>query len=172
MKKIAFLLLFILINSIAFSQTGIIKGRVSNAINNEPIMFVNILLDGSERGVATDVDGFYEIDNLEPGLYDLKVSYLGYNDQTIYEIQVTNSKPAIINVALEENTTTLEEVVVKASPFKKTEESPVSLRTIGTAEIQRNPGGNRDISKVVRSLPGVTTTASFRNDLIIRGGSS
>ncbi len=171
MKKTTILFLLIMINSgLAFSQSGIIKGRISNAINNEPILFANILLEGTERGVASDLEGFYEIDNLEPGLYDLKVTYLGYKDQTIYEIQVTNSKPAIINVALEENTQTLEEVVVKASPFKKTEESPVSLRTIGTAEIQRNPGGGRDISKVVQTLPGVTTSASFRNDLIIRGG--
>ncbi|MEL6535830.1 MAG: TonB-dependent receptor, partial [Bacteroidota bacterium] len=47
---------------------------------------------------------------------------------------------------------------------------PVSLRSIGPNEIRRNPGGNRDISKVVRSLPGVASTASFRNDIIIRGG--
>ena len=171
MKKITVLLLFIIgSTSVAFSQSGVIKGRISNTINNDPIMFANVLLEGTERGVASDIEGYYEIDKLEPGWYDLKVTYLGYKDQTIYEIQVTNSKPAIINVALEENTTTLDEVVVKASPFKKTEESPVSLRTIGTAEIQRNPGGNRDISKVVQSLPGVTASSSFRNDLIIRGG--
>ena len=46
----------------------------------------------------------------------------------------------------------------------------VSLRTIGVSEIKRNPGGNRDISRVIQSLPGVTSTGSFRNDLIIRGG--
>ena len=66
-----------------------------------------------------------------------------------------------------ENTDVVE---VTTSAFNKTEESPVSLRTIGTAEIARNPGGGRDISKVIRVLPGVTTTASFRNDLLIRGG--
>ena len=60
--------------------------------------------------------------------------------------------------------------MVKASPFKKTEESPVSLRTIGVTEIARNPGGNRDISKVIQSLRGVTALPTFRNDLIIRGG--
>ncbi len=162
---------FVLVATFSFSQNnGIIKGRVSNAINNEPISFANILLQGTEKGVATDLEGYYEIGGLSPGFYVVKVSYLGFKDQTIFEIQVTNSKPAIVNIALEENSETLEEVVVKASPFKKTEESPVSLRTIGTVEIQRNPGGNRDISRVVRSLPGVTTTASFRNDLIIRGG--
>src|SRR5690606_28648633 len=151
-KKLGALFIFTALSAFAYTQSGIIKGRITNAINNDPIMFANLLLEGTERGVASDVDGFYEIDKLEPGFYDLKVSYLGYQDQTIFEIQVTNSKPAIVNIALEENTTTLEEVVVKVSPFAKPAESPVSLRTIGTAEIQRNPGGNRDISKVVQIL--------------------
>ncbi|MBK8652515.1 MAG: hypothetical protein IPN20_00925 [Haliscomenobacter sp.] len=54
----------------------------------------------------------------------------------------------------------MSEVVIQASAFKKTEESPVSLRTIGVAEIQRNPSANRDISKY-QSLPGVVTPPRF-----------
>ena len=96
---------------------------------------------------------------------------MGLKSQTKVDIQVTNSKPAIIDFALEEEANALEEVVVKASPFLKTEESPVSLRTLGTAEVQRNPGGNRDVSRVIRILPGVTSTSNNRNDLLIRGGS-
>ncbi|HOW32322.1 MAG TPA: TonB-dependent receptor, partial [Bacteroidales bacterium] len=62
------------------------------------------------------------------------------------------------------------QVEVKSSPFKKVEESPVSLKTIGIAEIERSPGANRDISKVIQSLPGVASGLSYRNDLIVRGG--
>lgn len=152
------------------AQSGIIKGQVTDALNNEPIPFANVLLLGTDTGTTTDVDGNYEITGLEPKLYDVRASYLGYTNKTEYEVQVTNSKPAIVNLALNESAQDLEEVVVKASPFTKTEESPLSLRTIGVAEIQRNPGGNRDISRVIQTLPGVTTPASFRNDLIIRGG--
>ncbi len=154
----------------ALAQSGVIKGKVTDAINNEPIPFANILALGTDKGTATDVDGNYEISGLVPGLYDIRATYVGYNEQTAYEIQVANSKPAIVNFRMEGAAQNLQEVVVKASPFRKTEESPVSLRTIGVAEIQRNPGANRDISRVVQSLPGVTTSASFRNDLIIRGG--
>lgn len=152
------------------AQSGIIKGQVTDALNNEPIPFANVLLLGTDIGTTTDVDGNYEITGLEPKLYDVRASYLGYTNKAEYEVQVTNSKPAIVNLALSESAQDLEEVVVKASPFTKTEESPLSLRTIGVAEIQRNPGGNRDISRVIQTLPGVTTPASFRNDLIIRGG--
>lgn len=170
MNRIFLLLAFIWCGASLFAQSGILKGKVTDRINNEPIGFANILVLGTDKGTTTDIDGNYEISGLEPGLYDLRASYIGYSDRTEFEIQVTNSKPAVVNFALEAQAEQLEEVVVKASPFRKTEESPVSLRTIGVAEIQRNPGANRDISKVVQVLPGVTSTASFRNDLIIRGG--
>lgn len=152
------------------AQTGSIRGQVTDALTNEPIAFADILVLGTDRGTTTDLDGLYQLDGIPPGLYDIRVSYLGYKEQVIYEIQVTTARPIEVNVALEEQAEVLEEVVVRASPFRKTEESPLSLRTIGVAEIQRNPGGNRDISRVVQVLPGVTTSASFRNDLIIRGG--
>jgi hypothetical protein len=164
------LLLGLMLSMALSAQSGIIKGQVTDALNNEPIPFANVLLLGTDIGTTTDVDGNYEITGLEPKLYDVRASYLGYTNKAEYEVQVTNSKPAIVNLALSESAQDLEEVVVKASPFTKTEESPLSLRTIGVAEIQRNPGGNRDISRVIQTLPGVTTPASFRNDLIIRGG--
>lgn len=160
----------IIISQNLSAQSGRIKGRVADALSNEPVMFANILVVGTDKGETTDIDGNYEISGLEPGVYDLAFSYVGYKEQTIYEVQVNSSRPTMIDVALETTAEELEEIVVKASPFKKTEESPLSLRTIGITEIKRNPGGNRDISKVVQNLPGVTSVASFRNDLIIRGG--
>ena len=155
----------------AFAQTGIIKGRVFDPINNEAIPFANVLIQGTTQGTTTDDNGLYEITDLAPGLYNLQVSFVGYETKIVYEIEATNSKPAVIDVALGENAQVIEEVVIKASPFNKTKESPLSLRTIGVNEIQRYPGGNRDISKVIQSLPGVASTVSFRNDILIRGGS-
>lgn len=173
MKKMKFTLVSLFSTmylAFSFAQTGIVKGVITDALSNEPIGFANILVLGADQGTTTDIDGTFEINGLAPGLYDVRASFIGYEENTEFEVQVTNSKPAIVNFKLSEASEQLDEVVVKASPFKKTEESPVSLRTIGVAEIQRNPGANRDISKVVQALPGVTSTASFRNDLIIRGG--
>jgi hypothetical protein len=162
--------LALLFASALAAQNGIVKGKVVDAVSNEPIAFANILVEGTDQGTTTDLDGNYEIGGLRPGLYNVRVSYVGYREQTAFEIQVTNARPAVVDFELQETARDLQEVVVRASPFRKTEESPVSLRTIGVAEIQRNPGGNRDISRVVQALPGVTSTANFRNDLIIRGG--
>lgn len=160
----------LLFSSSLFSQTGTIKGRVFNEQNNEAIPFANIGIAGTSTSTLTDMDGNYQLINLSPGVYNVSVSCLGYKNKTIFEVQATSAKTTFIDIALESATAELEAVEVKASPFNKTEESPVSLRTIGVDEIQRNPGGNRDISKVIQSLPGVASTASFRNDIIIRGG--
>ncbi len=154
-----------------WAQTGIIKGKVFNKVNNEPVPFANILIQGTTIGAAADENGFYELRELKPGQYNLEASFIGYKKLIVYEIQVTNARPSVIDFSLEEEAQKLDEVVVSASnTFYKSEESPLSLRTIGPTEIKQTPGGNRDISKVVRSLPGVASIPSFRNDIIIRGG--
>jgi len=168
--RLSILSTFLFFSIQIFAQTGIVKGILTDALTNEPIGFANVLVLGTDAGAVTDIDGKYEITGIKPGLYAIRASFVGYTELTKYEIQVTNSKPAIIDFGMEVSGNDLDEIVVRASPFRKTEESPVSLRTIGVAEIQRNPGGARDISRVIQSLPGVTSTSSFRNDLIIRGG--
>tara|TARA_B110000027_G_scaffold34657_1_gene38317 strand:+ start:3 stop:2219 length:2217 start_codon:yes stop_codon:yes gene_type:complete len=107
---------------------------------------------------------------MKPGLYTIKCSFVGYESKTFAEINVNPNKPTILDIKLIESSTSLDVVEITASPFQKSEESPVSKRSISATEIYRNPGGNRDISKVIQSLPGVASTVSFRNDIIIRGG--
>ena len=152
------------------AQTGIIRGKVFDPINNEAIPFANVVIQGTTIGTTTDINGRYELTNLEPDLYNIEASFVGYKTKAVFEIQVFNSKPAEVDIPLEPATEELEEVVVKANPFIQPEESPLSLQSIGVNEIQRNPGGNRDISKAIQSLPGVASSVSFRNDIIIRGG--
>lgn len=164
------LIALILSQVFVWAQSGIINGSVLNSINRTPIAFATVLILNTGNGEITDDAGTFQIKDLTPGNYDLKISHLGYKDIILYQVQVTNTKPAFLEILLEENTEELAEVVVRASPFSKSVESPLSLRNIGIEEIKRSPGGNRDISRVVQSLPGVTSSTSFRNDLIIRGG--
>ncbi|HEX5111426.1 MAG TPA: TonB-dependent receptor, partial [Saprospiraceae bacterium] len=154
-----------------WAQEGVVRGKVFNKVNNEPIPFANVVIQGSANGAVANEKGEYEILNLQPGLYNLEASFVGFKKLAAYEVQVTNARPVYADFALEEEARKLEDVVVEASnSFVKSEESPLSFRTIGTTEIKRTPGGNRDVSKVVRSLPGVASVPSFRNDIIIRGG--
>lgn len=165
--RITFILFFpFLLNA----QNGVIKGTVSDSKNNEPVIGAFVTLLNTDKGSVTEIDGTFIIEGIKPGVYDVEVSYLGYETKTLFEIEVQGAKPTMLQFLLQEASTTLQEVTIKAASFKKSAESPVSLKNIGVSEIRRNPGGNRDISRVIQSLPGVTSTASFRNDLIIRGG--
>lgn len=171
MRILTTTLIIVFLSYYSISQeNGIIKGRVFDPISNEGVPFANVVIQGTSTGSVTDFDGNYEIKELKPGLYNLSASSVGYETKVEYEIQTFNNKPAFINIELNPASELLEAVEVTASPFSKREEAPVSMRTIGVSEIERNPGGNRDISRVIQSLPGVSSPPSFRNDIIIRGG--
>ena len=169
--------LYILIISLVFptvsvfSQTGIIKGRVFNHKNNEPIPFVNIIIDGKPtQGATSDLDGNYSIMKVEPGYNRLVVTSVGFKKFVSDDFLVTNSKTSDMNIGMDEMIVTLSQVEIKPSVTERNEEVPVSLQKLTIQEIERSPGSNRDISKVIQSLPGVASSPSFRNDVIVRGG--
>lgn len=171
MKTNIFTLLFILFSAaFAFSQNGGIKGRISDGINNEALPFVNIIIQGTTTGTTSDIDGNFEFKNLKPGVYNLTATFVGYEPVTVYEVEVNGIRPSILDLQLKPLVKNISGVEVKSAAFTRKEESPISMRTIGANELSRSPGGNRDISKVIQSLPGVAPTVSFRNDIIIRGG--
>ena len=170
MKKTLYLLIFVLQQLNYHSQNATIKGSVKDATSNEAIPFANVFIEQINSGVATDLDGRFEFKNINSGLYTVKCSFVGYESKTYAEIIVTPNKPTILDVKLIKSSTSLEVLEITSSPFQKSEESPLSKRSISATEIYRNPGGNRDISRVIQSLPGVASTVSFRNDIIIRGG--
>ena len=168
--SIIFVQLTIFISAAFAQNTGTIQGRIFNSNSNEPVPFANIVVWGTSIGSSSDFDGNFKFAALTPGYVELRVSAVGFKPYVSEAIMVTNARTTFIDIPLEETSVELEEVVVKASPFRKSEDSPVSLRRIGIDEIEKNPGGNRDISKVIQSLPGVASTPAYRNDVIVRGG--
>lgn len=155
---------------ISAQENGVIHGRVFDAKNNEPVPFANVVVWNTTIGTITDIDGNYSISGLKPGYIELRVSSVGFKPFVSEAILITNARPSNLEIQLEETSVEIEEVVVKASPFRKSLDSPVSLRRINIDEIEKNPGGNRDISKIIQSLPGVASTPAYRNDVIVRGG--
>ncbi len=163
-------LVFYLLPFIAFSQQGTIKGRIFDESNNESIPFANIILFGTTIGSSSDLDGNFIFTGISPGFVRLAVSAVGYEQTVTEDFQVTNANTFFIDIPMKPKEFELQEVTIKASPFERKEESPVSLRTLQISEIEKNPGGNRDISRVIQILPGVASTPAFRNDVIVRGG--
>ena len=169
--KFIFFLLTLFITSYTVAQTATISGVVLNSINNEPIEFVKIQLVGQSKGAITDSTGSYYIKGIEPGIYSIKATSSEYIDFIISDITLTAARSSQINFDLNQITLNIDEVTVTVKPFRQNKESPLSLKTLNATEIERLPGANRDVSKVLQALPGVASPASFRNDIIIRGGS-
>jgi hypothetical protein len=176
MRPIFILLLLLFSSFSSWAQrnelnAGIITGTVRDVLTNETLPGVSVNIIGTTLATKTDTAGVYRFKNIKPGLYNIQFSYVGYKKKTQFDVQVGNARPAVLDVSLEMEASALGEVKINAPLFIKPVESPVSLRTVGATEIKRVPGGNRDISRAIQSLPGVAAPVSFRNDIIIRGGS-
>lgn len=166
-----FVLIFSLLAIQTFAQSGVVKGRVFNIKNNEPLPFVNIVIDGKPtQGATSDLDGRYEIKNVDPGYIRLVATSVGFKKFVSEDFLVTNAKVADKDLGMHELVVTLSQVEIRPSVVDRNEEVPVSLQKLTIQEIERSPGSNRDISKVIQSLPGVASSPSFRNDVIVRGG--
>ena len=170
-KNVLFLLLLGLLTTVSAQPTHRIKGTVIDKASRQPLEFINVLVLGLGRGGVTDAEGHFNIGEVPPGIYRLQASAVGYKTILTPEY-IVSTKDLTIQIETEENLTELEGVTVTASPFRRDPESPVGLRVIGLQEIEKSPGANRDISRIVQSYPGVAfSPAGYRNDLLVRGGS-
>ena len=152
-----------------FAQDTKISGKVFDKYTGQPIEFANVSIVEMGLGAITDSLGIFEINNVNPGIYNLQVSFIGYRTEILYELKLTPSRDIYQTIELEQVGNNLDEIELNAEPIFSNE-NPISIKDIGASEIKRSPGGNRDISKVIQSFPGVASSTSFRNDIIIRGG--
>ena len=170
MKRYTIILLTVMFFTHAFAQKGIIKGKVFNAKTNEPIEFAGILIQGTNIGSTSDLDGNFIFSGIEPGFKRLVVRLVGFETTISSEVQVQGNQTVFVDIAVPEAAVNLQEVTVRQNLAAKRIESPISVLSIGVQEIEKSAGANRDVSKVVQSLPGVGATDPNRNDLIVRGG--
>lgn len=170
MRRIVFILSLVLIPFILSAQKGTIKGKVYNAKSNEPIEFANILIQGTTIGSTSDLNGNYIFTGVNPGFVRLVVSSIGFETTVSAEIQVQGNQTTFVDIAVPEAAFAIQEVTVRQNLNLKRIESPVSVLSVGVQEIEKSAGANRDVSKVVQTLPGVGATDPNRNDLIVRGG--
>lgn len=166
-----FVFLFFVFISAYGAQTYSVKGVVTSRATGEGLPFVSMGIWNTPMGTMTDSLGNYFIGNLSPGMYRIQVSSVGYKTYVSPEFRIS-SYDYTLDIALEESQVALSEVSVVAAPFRSSIESPIAMRVIGVQEIEKSPGANRDISKVVNSFPGVASAVGngYRNDLMIRGG--
>ncbi len=150
---------------------GSISGEVRDAVTKQPLPAANVMLVGTKSGASTNEKGYFVIKNIPIGVYQLKVSYIGYNNFINDDIQVVLNRNTNTQIELIPSQVEVDEVVVTGGYFQKSVENTVSYRTLSSQEIRRSPGSAEDIFRVMQSLPGVATAGGKSAQLIVRGGS-
>ena len=171
MKKIfcpiylAFCLIFLVAN-VQAGTTGKISGTVKDAQNNEPLAGVNVIIDGTTMGAATDHNGFYFIINVPPGNYTIRASMIGYEVQNKVEVQVITDITTKVDFNL--HTTVIEgeivTIVAERPPIQKDLTS--SLQAFGKDEINAAPVEN--LPQLLETQVGVSSVETMEKASIIK----
>lgn len=162
MKKF-FLFINLMLFGIAssYAQKGSITGTVKDAKNRETLIGCSVLIQGTNKGVITDFDGKFTFKNVAPGNYNLVVSYVSYDRQTI-RVTVPEGGQTNVNIDLQQATVNLADVEVVAQRRSNTEMSMInSIRAsdvvaTGISSQQISMSQDKDASEVIRRIPGVT----------------
>ena len=166
-------LLAILMSAEALAQIDgyPVSGQVIDRQTRAAVPYAAVLIVGDETsGVMTDSLGRFRFDKVKPGIRQFSAIQLGYYTEVTPEYNITPYTPAIL-IEMNENRAEIAASTVRPSPFLRSIESPVSIKIISIGDIDRIPGANKDIARIVRSYPGVSfSPIGYRNDLIVRGG--
>lgn len=156
-KQIAVLVFFLfalilLSHSLPGQTTGKISGQVRDT-NGEPLIGVNIVVEGTTLGASTDMDGFYVILNIRAGIYKLRFSYIGYQTKVFDNVDVDADKTTKLNVVLEPEAIEGEEIVITASrPIVEFNQTSV-ISTVGKEDIKVLPV--QSLNEIVNLQAGV-----------------
>ena len=170
----SFFLAFWLITTAIFAQNGIVKGTVLDKQSLQPITNVNVLVDTEAvEGTMTDSNGEFRME-VPVGRHFFVFEILGYETAVLANIEVNSGKDTQLEVLMQEQLNTLDEVVIKASTSKAkplNELAVVSARQFGMEEVSRYSGGRGDVARLATNFAGVSSANDSRNDIIIRGNS-
>jgi len=156
------------------SQT--IRGQVVDKEAQISLPGASIILLNTDplQATATDNDGYFRIDGVAPGRYDIEIRFLGYKKYILSELQVTASKEVVLEIALQENAFSLDAVVVKPELDKTrtiNSMATISARTFSAEETRRYAGGMNDPARMASAFAGVAVGNVQDNAIIIRGNS-
>ncbi|MBN1339040.1 MAG: TonB-dependent receptor [Bacteroidales bacterium] len=173
--SISFLLIIAFQSKVSSQQlTQTVKGCVVDADTEIPLPGATVVISGTEPllGASADAEGFFRIEKVPLGRYDIRISFMGFEPAVITEVIVGSGKEVVVNAGLKESLLELEEVVVKAETDKKqplNSMATLSARQINMEEARRFAGAFDDPARLVTSYAGVAAGNMNSNGIIVRG---
>ncbi|MCS6981672.1 MAG: TonB-dependent receptor [Flavobacteriales bacterium] len=167
--------LFLFLGPEALAQT--LRGRVIDRDTKNPLPGANVVVINLQppRGAVTDAEGYFELQGLPPGRYDLRISFLGYEDARLNQVVVGSGRETALLVEMTERINKLDEITISASRDKEkplNEMATVSARTFNLEEAQRYAAGFNDPARMALSFAGVATANDASNEIVVRGNSA
>lgn len=166
-------LICLLFSLSVFSQkAAILRGNIYDKSNGQPIPYANIILKGTSLGTSTDLNGFFQINNVSVGEQTLFVSFIGY-DSIETKVSITEGGIVYKSFYLTEAAKNLETVEISAKKEQARTTTQVSKITVTQKQIKTLPstGGAPDIAQYLPVLAGVVSTGDQGGQIYIRGGS-
>ncbi|MFB6306752.1 MAG: carboxypeptidase regulatory-like domain-containing protein, partial [Flavobacteriales bacterium] len=167
----SFLLLFFLGN-VSFSTaqdkkegTATLKGKVTNKKSGKALVGASVMLVGTYKGEASDIDGNYNIQNVKAGDYKVKASYVGFNEKVYNGVTLKEGETKTLNIQLTKRSETLDEVEVVGEKSMVDLESAKSKAKVSQEEIKEM--SVKDVQEITTMQAGVDKTP---DGLQIRGG--
>lgn len=162
--SIIFTVLFCLCLTVfsAAQGKGKITGRIVDKSNNETLIGVPVMLEGTTLGSTTDLDGKYVIENVPAGNYNIIYRYIGYISKNIPNVKVNAGEIVEINIAMESSSQQLTEVTVTADMRRESIGSILLMQKksatvqdgISSESIRRTP--DKNTGEVIRRVSGAS----------------
>ncbi|GAB3037097.1 TonB-dependent receptor [Spirosoma pulveris] len=162
MNRNVLLILFSLLSTALFAQTGIIRGTVKDGKTKESLIGCTVRVDGTQLGSTTDIEGNFNLANVPAGTHKIVISYVSYKTREIPNVRVESGNTTAIETELDEEGTSLQEVVVRANKATNTEIAVITeikqLKPIavGISAQQIQKSQDRDAAAAIRRVPGVS----------------
>jgi outer membrane receptor protein involved in Fe transport len=163
-KKLLIIAFILSLGHQAFSQ-GVLRGKVTDGTNKEGLIGANVFLVGTYVGGAADFNGKFRIEDIKPGDYTVRITYLGFNEKIYTGIRIKDGEETVLNVQLEELGTTLDAVVIVGEKNLVDLESGKSQIKISSEELKEM--NLRNVQEIVALQAGVTSNP---DGIQIRGG--
>ena len=153
-------------DSVARDDRGTLRGQVTDAETGEELIGVNITIQGTDFGAATDMEGNYEIRNIRPGSYNVQATYIGFDRMLFTGIEIEAGVVTDLDIEMTPEVLTADDevVVIGERPIFDIEESGSSSR-VGRSDIDAAPV--RQIDEVIGRQAGVVRDPT---GIYIRGG--
>ena len=152
------------------AATGHLNGFIRDASTHQPLIGVNVIINNTELGATTNMEGYFKIDNVPVGSYNVHVSMIGYTPIVRANVHIVPQRNTTTNFNLYSTVIESESVNVTAKYFEQTRDAITSSRTVDIEEIRSDPIGAYDIMAMMQALPSVVSGSDQFNEIIVRGG--